>query len=109
MSSASLRIAMLTHSTNARGGVIHALELADSLTRLGHEAVVHAPDRTGRGFFRQTLASTVSVPASATGHEVADMVETRVADYVTYFEDLLIAGSTFTTPRMASPAMRWQR
>ena len=32
-----LRIAMLAHSTNPRGGVVHAIELADSLTRLGHE------------------------------------------------------------------------
>ncbi len=52
-SSSRLRIAILTHSTNARGGVVHGLELADALTRLGHTAVVHAPDPSGKGFFRK--------------------------------------------------------
>ncbi len=39
-----LRVALLTHSTNPRGGVVHALALADALTDLGFEVVVHAPD-----------------------------------------------------------------
>lgn len=81
-----LRIAILTHSTNARGGVIHALELADALTRLGHTAVVHAPDPSGKGFFRRTETPAISVPASPTDGNVTSMVETRVADYVRYFE-----------------------
>ena len=33
----ALRIAILAHSTNPRGGVVHALELGDALSRLGHE------------------------------------------------------------------------
>ncbi|OKO92015.1 glycosyl transferase family 1 [Bradyrhizobium sp. NAS80.1] len=82
-----LRIAILTHSTNPRGGVVHALELADALTRLGHQAVVHAPDRTGRGFFRASAAQTVSVNASPTPDDVTAMVDTRIADYVRHFED----------------------
>ena len=44
-----LRIAILAHSTNPRGGVVHALELGDALCRLGHEATVHAPDASGAG------------------------------------------------------------
>lgn len=83
----ALRIAILTHSTNPRGGVVHALELADALTRLGHEAVVHAPDAKGTGFFRPTLCETVSVPASNIGSDVAEMVEIRAADYVRHFEN----------------------
>ncbi len=86
-SSPQLRIAILTHSTNARGGVVHALELAAALTRLGHVAVVHAPDRTGKGFFRSGIAPTVSVPASPVSVDVTSMVETRIADYVRYFEN----------------------
>ena len=58
-----LRIAILTHSTNPRGGVVHALELGDALTRLGHHAVVHAPDPHGAGFFRSTLGQTKPLPA----------------------------------------------
>ncbi len=82
----SLRIAILTHSTNPRGGVVHALELADALVRLGHEPVVHAPDPRGAGFFRPTLADVVSVPASPAGPDVAEMVRRRAADYVRHFE-----------------------
>ena len=55
---APLRIAILTHSTNPRGGVVHALELGDALTRLGHDVTVHAPDPCGAGFFRPTLCRT---------------------------------------------------
>lgn len=86
--SASLRIAILTHSTNARGGVVHALELGEALTRLGHVGVLHAPDPGRRGFFRQVSVPTVSVPASPVVGGVAEMVETRVGDYVRYFEDV---------------------
>ena len=56
----ALRIAILAHSTNPRGGVVHALELGDALTRLGHEAVVHAPDASGKGFFRAPLSPAVA-------------------------------------------------
>ena len=82
-----LRVAILAHSTNPRGGVVHALELGDALVRLGHEAVVHAPDPKGAGFFRNTLCKTVGVPAGPAGASMAAMIETRVADYVRHFED----------------------
>ena len=80
------RIAILAHSTNPRGGVVHALELGDALVRLGHEAVVHAPDVTGAGFFRDTLCDTVSVPALPAPADLAAMVEQRVGDYIAHFE-----------------------
>ncbi len=86
MTSNPLRIAILAHSTNARGGVVHALELAEALTRLGHIAVVHAPDPSGNGFFRQTRVPTASVKATTTTGDITAMVETRVADYVSHFE-----------------------
>ena len=81
-----LRVAILAHSTNPRGGVVHALELGDALSRLGHEATVHAPDAGGRGFFRSSLARTVGVAASPVGRSVATMVETRITDYLRHFE-----------------------
>jgi glycosyltransferase-like protein len=81
-----LRIAILAHSTNPRGGVVHALELGDALCRIGHEATVHAPDASGAGFFRPTRCATVSVAASPVGRDVTGMVETRIADYVRHFE-----------------------
>jgi glycosyltransferase-like protein len=82
-----LRIAILAHSTNPRGGVVHALAVADALVCLGHEAVVHAPDASGSGFFRPSRCATVSVAASPVGASVRELVETRIADYVRHFED----------------------
>jgi glycosyltransferase-like protein len=82
----ALRIAILAHSTNPRGGVVHALELGDALQRLGHEATVHAPDPGGTGFFRKTLCRTSCVAASPAGRDIAAMVETRIADYLRHFE-----------------------
>src|SRR6266481_4590660 len=81
-----LRIAILTHSTNPRGGVVHALELGEALGRLGHAATIHASDSTGAGFFRHTLWRTSCVPASPTGRDITAMVETRIAEYVRHFE-----------------------
>jgi glycosyltransferase-like protein len=80
------RIAILAHSTNPRGGVVHAIELADALTRLGHEAAVHAPDAGGRGFFRAPLSPAVAVMASPAPRDVAEMVRIRIADYLRHFE-----------------------
>ena len=81
-----LRIAILTHSTNPRGGVSHCLSLAEALTALGHEAVVHAPDPARRGFFRSAACPTVSVPACRVeSRSTNDMVEQRVADYRDWF------------------------
>lgn len=68
--------------------MVHALGLADALARLGHRPVVHAPDPAGKGFFRRTVASTRSVPASLASGDVVAMVETRIADYVRHFENL---------------------
>ena len=87
-----LRVAILAHSTNPRGGVVHALELGDALARLGHHAVVHAPDVSGEGFFRETICGTVQVPASPAGSDTRQMVEIRVADYLRHFEAAGTAG-----------------
>ncbi len=57
-----LRIAMLTHSTNPRGGVVHAMQLSEALADLGHEVVLHAPDAKGTGFFRTPACGAVLVP-----------------------------------------------
>jgi glycosyltransferase-like protein len=87
----SLRIAVLAHSTNPRGGVVHALELGDALSRLGHHVLVHAPDVSGEGFFRETICGTVRVPASPASQDTRRMVEIRVADYLRYFSTARMA------------------
>jgi glycosyltransferase-like protein len=47
-----LRIALLTHSVRPRGGVIHTLELAHHLQRLGHNVSVIASAEQGEQLFR---------------------------------------------------------
>jgi len=80
-----MRIAILAHSTNPRGGVVHALELGDALHAAGHRVAVHAPDAGGRGFFRSTQCETVLVPARPVSGGLSELVRTRVEDYVAYF------------------------
>jgi glycosyltransferase-like protein len=80
-----LRIAILAHSTNPRGGVVHALGLGDALADLGHDVVVHAPDATGQGFFRPTRCATACIPASMVGGDTLALVRTRAGEYLDYF------------------------
>ncbi len=82
-----LRIAILAHSTNPRGGVVHALELAEALTELGHQAVVHAPDAGGRGFFREASCGLCPIPVARPEPGLRAMIEQRIGDYVRHFEE----------------------
>jgi glycosyltransferase-like protein len=75
----TLRIALYTHSTNPRGGVVHTLELGHALARLGHEVTIHAPDPAGTGFFRGTAARHVSIKAApAAVRSIRDLVAQRI-------------------------------
>ena len=78
-----LRIGLFTHSTNPRGGVVHVLELAAALGELGHDVVVHAPDSTGRGFFRPPPAEVrhVLIPARPVSGPLAELVWQRIVEY----------------------------
>ena len=82
----ALRIAMLTHSVNPRGGVVHAVELGDALHRLGHAVTLHAPDPQQRGLFRKTQCGFVAVPGTVPDAGLANLVRQRIADYVSWFE-----------------------
>lgn len=81
-----LRIAVLAHSTNPRGGVVHAMQLCEALNDLGHEAVLHAPDARGGGFFRTPRCDTLAFPVAPAVPGMTAMVEQRIADYVRHFE-----------------------
>jgi glycosyltransferase-like protein len=80
-----LRIALLTHSTNPRGGVVHALQLGEALTDLGHDVVVHAPDARKEGFFRKVRCGTALIPARPVTGGLGALVGTRIDEYVRYF------------------------
>ncbi|MDH6269724.1 glycosyltransferase-like protein [Rhizobium sp. SG_E_25_P2] len=81
-----LRIAMLTHSTNPRGGVVHAMQLSEALTAQGHALTLHAPDVKGGGFFRTPACKTACLQVGPALADMTAMVEQRIADYVSYFE-----------------------
>jgi glycosyltransferase-like protein len=57
-----LRVALFTYGVQPRGGVVHALSVAEALAGLGHDAVLFALDETGRGLFRPARCRTVLVP-----------------------------------------------
>ena len=80
-----MRIAILTHTTEPRGDVVHALALGEALCALGHEAVVHAPDPTGGGFFRSAACPLVSVAAKPVSGPATIRIGTRIADYLAHF------------------------
>ena len=81
-----MRIAMLAHSVNPRGGVVHAMSLCEALGDFGVEAVLHAPDAAGRGFFRKARCETVAFPVAPLLTSLREMIAQRIDDYVRWFE-----------------------
>lgn len=81
-----MRVAMLAHSVNPRGGVVHAMSLCEALGDLGVEATLHAPDATGRGFFRKARCRTVAFSVARPAESLRAMIVQRVDDYVRWFE-----------------------
>ncbi len=79
MSPRPLRIGLLMHSLNPRGGVVHALELADALTERGHDVTLMASAKAGQTLFRPTRAklSVASLP-QALPAGLVDMVGARI-------------------------------
>ncbi|MFM0131833.1 MSMEG_0565 family glycosyltransferase [Paraburkholderia sediminicola] len=74
----SLRIALLTHSVNPRGGVVHTLELATALTALGHDVTVVAPAVPGETLFRLPPCRVVYAPITLSQAGTVAMVEARI-------------------------------
>lgn len=73
------RVAILAHSTNPRGGVVHAMQLAEALCAAGRDVTLLAPDVTGRGFFREPRCPTLLIPARPEA-DVAAMVRRRIGE-----------------------------
>ncbi len=85
-----MKIALLTHSVNPRGGVVHTLELGEALVRLGHDVTVMALAAPGQKFFRSTICQVEMVPIKAQIDATTyDMVKRRIDAYVTHLLDYL--------------------
>lgn len=79
------RIAILVHSTNPRGGVVHGMQLAEALCDVGHEATLIAPDVSGQGFFRQARCTVLTIPAKRET-DIATMVSCRIHEISAFLE-----------------------
>jgi glycosyltransferase-like protein len=74
----ALRIALLTHSVNPRGGVVHTLELAAALTMLGHDVTVFVPAVPGETLFRLPACRVVYASILLAQADTVAMVEARI-------------------------------
>jgi glycosyltransferase-like protein len=85
----ALRIALLTHSVNPRGGVVHTLELASALHAAGHAVTVLAPAAPGQRLFRTPPCAVELVPVHGAPRDTVEMVRTRIAAFVQHLRGLL--------------------
>lgn len=88
-----LRIGLLTHSVNPRGGVVHTLELAKALHDAGHRVTVMAPATAGQGLFRPLSCEVDLIRVGAAPADMADMVEARIQAIERHLVALLRARS----------------
>lgn len=86
---APLKIGLLTHSVNPRGGVVHTIELAHALHAAGHQVTVMAPAAPGQNFFRPVRCATELVPVAGASRNMVEMVGQRIEAYVSHLSALL--------------------
>jgi glycosyltransferase-like protein len=84
-----LKIGLLTHSVNPRGGVVHTLELAHALHDAGHDVTVMAPASAGQQFFRPVRCATRLIPVGPTPRDMVEMVGTRIDAFTASIGELL--------------------
>lgn len=73
-----MRIRLVTYSTKPRGGVVHALCLAEALTERGHDVELWALSADGAAFFRAPRAEVRLVPVD---RRPGEDVEPRILRY----------------------------
>ena len=74
----ALKIALLTHSINPRGGVVHVVELGRALQARGHAVTLIAPAASGQRLFRQTPCRVELADAPPAGADLAETVRHRI-------------------------------
>lgn len=84
-----LRIGLLTHSVNPRGGVVHTIELAHALHDAGHHVTVFAPALPGQQFFRPLRCHASLVPVSHTPDNIVDLIAHRITAFEQHLDALL--------------------
>lgn len=84
MTSSPLRIALFTYSTQPRGSVIHTIELAEALQRLGHDVCIYALDKQDKGFDRPLACKSQLVPAYPVVGDTDALIHQRIQEFVAY-------------------------
>ena len=79
-----MRIRLVTYSTKPRGGVVHALSLAEALDARGHDVELWALSADGAGFFREPRVPTRLVPVD---RRPGEDVEPRILRYAATLAD----------------------
>ena len=85
----ALKIGLLTHSVNPRGGVVHTLELAHALHDAGHDVTVMAPAAPGQQFFRAVRCATHLIPVGGAPHDMVEMVGMRIEAFTAHLAPLI--------------------
>ena len=84
----SLGISLLTYSTKPRGGVVHTLELAEHLQKMGHQVHIFALGKDEQGFFRSTSFPFTLIPCKM--GDKNESLDTRIERFIdTYFQFLI--------------------
>lgn len=82
-----LRIALFVYSTQPRGGVVHTLELAEALHKLGHHVSIYALDKDGQGFGRAVAGTTHLIPAQPVMGDIDILIRQRIQEFIDYLSD----------------------
>lgn len=81
-----MKIALLTYSTKPRGSVIHTLELAEAIHRLGYSVTIFALDKDGKGFDYPLSCPVELVSAKPASTEIDQLIYQRIQEFVSYLE-----------------------
>lgn len=79
-----LQIALFTYSTKPRGGVIHTIELAEALQKLGQEVCIFALDKDNLGFHRSISCHAKLVPTKSAPQSIDELIKQRIQEFIDY-------------------------
>lgn len=88
----ALRIALLTHSVRARGGVVHTLELAEALVARGHRVTVIASAEPGETLFRPVGCEVALIRLPELVGDLVSQVRQRIETLALALPERLASG-----------------
>jgi hypothetical protein len=81
MTAGALRVAMLTYSVRPRGGVVHAIAVAEALAARGHAVDLFAVGPPGAAFFRAPGVPAHVVPNTTEDRDFDARIAATIAAY----------------------------